>query len=580
MNNNLLVAPQFPDGEIVNAFLIRMSSYSGSQSFAMACRQLLHRKPGLDGMPSFLGRFHEEVGHVYGDIDTIIDKHTEYNFFCCGLPRSRFEAQRARLIQMHRGPVRLARLPLLYSESEARFFQCAECAEQQEKEFGFTFIHRRTGAPFVNVCPHHGLEIQCKSSRLLLFDRHCKSTLSNYQRIMTMELGKRIEDCMEKPVTESGYHKDDLLLLLKGADWIGSDERFHLREFVDAFTKFFAGAFADERLSLMCLSKKHVESAIRSLTRVEKALHPEWCVLFRWFAEVQPRSTPSCGGSAALGAPHPKKRAHSTTVPLRAEIEAAMARHRTLRATAKTMGLSVPLLSTYCKRYGVKVSWRPKKITAQISSEIVDALRAGMHPNEAAEEFNISPSSAYRLLVESGMPLPTVEAKTLRTEEDKTKWRLLVLEHPNASRNALRRLQPNLWMRLNRNAEDWLEENLPAPLPAGCGVRARPSVQLSSKLNLALADATKACSAADHIRMHMSRYRLQDLTGVTLYALKRCEETGSVERREESREAFVDGRLARLTKSIGRPVQRFSLIAKEAGLRTETVRKALKKERT
>jgi predicted DNA-binding protein YlxM (UPF0122 family) len=577
INNNLLVAPHFPDGEVVNAFLIRMSSYSGSHSLTMACRQLLRRKPGLDGMPSFLGKFHEEVGHLYGDIDTLIDKHTEYNFFCCGLPRSRFAEQRARLIEMHRGPVRLARLPLLFSQTEASYLQCSECEEQQKKEFGFAFVHRRTAAPFVNVCPLHGLELRPKMGHPLLFDGQCQSRLSTHQRNMTIELGRRIEQCMETPALESQYHKDDLLLLMKDANWIGCDQRFHVTAFVKSFTSFFNGAFGDARLSLMCQSEKRVETAVRALTRADKALHPEWCVLFRWFVEEQSFSMSPRTADANVGSPLCRRTISSKLVPLRGEIEVELAKTRNLRATAKAMGLSVPLLTAYCKRYGINIYWRPKVLTEQRASEIEKALKEGLHPNEVANEFNISATSVYRQIAASGLPLPSAKEKSLRTVADKAKWLKVVQENPNASRHALRRMQPALWMRLYRNEGAWLEDTLPAPLPPSPAPRARPPEQLSCKLNAALSEAAELCTSEQRKRMHMSSYRLQNLTGVTPYALKRCENDGSVDKHEESCADFAKARISRLSKAVGRPLKSVSVIAKEAGLRTETVRKVTKK---
>lgn len=578
MNQNIVVAPHFPDGELVNAFLIRLMGYSGSPSLALACRRLLNRRPGLDGMPSSLGKFHEELGHVYGDIDMLIDKHTEYNFICCGLPRSRFEAQRARLIEMHRGPVRLCRLPLLFNKSENSYLQCPECSEQQKKEFGFSFIHRRTGAPFVNVCPVHGLVLRPNSTQLPLFDAQCQTQPNNYQIRMTMELARRIDRCMETPAEKSKYHKDDLIQLLRNSGWIGKDVRFRTTEFKKAFFEFFSGAFADDRLVIMCQSEKHVENAIRALLRADKALHPEWCVLFKWFVEECAYPNPTQRITSQPIAFARKRAASPVMVPLRETIEVELAKHRTLHATAREMNISASLLSALCKRHGINVKRRPKTLKEHLSNQIRKAFEEGMPPSKVAEKFDISVSSAYRQLAAlEDVRLPNEKARATRIEADKAEWLQIVHENPGESRYALRKLHSALWMRLYRRAKDWLEANQPSRYPRTNGTTARPPRKLLENINHAVANAVEMCTAPDKKRVNMSQYRLVKLAGVTPYALQSCEENGSVAKREERRDDFVSARIARIASKVGRPINRPSVIAKKAGLRTETVRKATTK---
>jgi len=137
MHPNPIVFPHSPNGQILNDLLARIMKYADSGSVLTACRELLERQPGGDGMPGHLGDFIRIVGDTYGDIDTFIDKHTEFNFYCCGLPKSRFGAQRARLVSFHRGPVRLCRLPLLLGTCNSTFLECPECVDAQKKRKDF-----------------------------------------------------------------------------------------------------------------------------------------------------------------------------------------------------------------------------------------------------------------------------------------------------------------------------------------------------------------------------------------------------------------------------------------------------------
>lgn len=574
MNRKILVAPQFPDGEIVNAFLARILSYGGAHSLSLACRRLLNRRPSLDGMPNYLGLFHQELGHLYGDIDTLIEKHTEFNFICCGLPRAKFPAQRARLIDACKGPVRLCRLPLLFSISENSYLQCPECEEQQKNEFGFSFIHRRMGAPFVNVCPIHGVPLHSSTGQFLLFDAHCQSKPNSYQLGMTMELGKRVDYCMETSANNSKYHKDSVVEFMKSTGWIAENNRIHLMGFTRRFSSFFDGAFCDERLKILCQTEHLIENAMRALLHAEKGIHPEWCVLFSWFAEENPYTIPSQLAVTKTSEAEHKRMASPKVMPLRVEIEANLSNYKTMKATANAMKISIPLLSSLCKRYEINVSWRPKKLKESLSSQIRDALVNGMSPSEVSTKFNISLASVYRRLADlADVPLPREAALTASIAADKEEWLCALQSNPDMPRNALRKKYPSLWMRLYRNEHDWLMSNQPPHMLITNGVRANPPGQLLSNLNNALAEAADVCTTPEQKRINMSHYRLEQLTRVPPFALRKCEETGLVKKREEPRDDFIRGRLARLGSYAGKP----STIAKKAGLREETVRKVIKK---
>lgn len=393
-----------------------------------------------------------------------------------------------------------------------------------------------------------------------------------------MELGRRIEFCMERPAGESKYQKDDVVALMKTSGWIGDHRRVHLAEFLKQFSGFFKGAFTDERLELMCQSCTHVENAIRALLRSDKALHPEWCVLFRWFVEeltyTEPRSANAL--RACVGPCRNGRRQQSETS--REAIVAAFAIHKTLRATAEAMNIGVLVLGTLCKRYGVDVSWRPKALTSEMSHEIKLAFEKGMAPSEVAEVFGISVTSAYRQLsIWEDAELPSKKALASRIEADKAEWLDVVKRNPGISRNALRKMRAALWMRLHRNVPAWLEAHLPLPLPRSNGKKSSPPKELITKLNQAVSDAVQACTDQAGKRVHISHSRLRVHTGVTPFALKAFVANGAVEELAEPRSTFVNARISVAIKLVGRPIEKFASAAKKAGLRTETVRKALKK---
>jgi hypothetical protein len=539
MNPNIVVAPPFPDGEIVNAFLIRVLRYGGSASLAKVCRQLLRRQPGLDGMPSYLGRFYQELGYLYGDLEALINKHTEFNFFACGLPQGRIAAQRARLIEAHSGPVRLCRLPLLFSVSENRYLQCPECEREQMREFGFTFIHRRHGAPFVNVCPIHGIKLRPSSGQEWLYDAKCQMSPNDYQKGMTIELGKRIEQCMEKPAAQSKYHKDSVIQLLKTSGWIGDDGRFCEIKFCTEFAKYFAGAFADIRLEVLCQSERYIGHAARALLRFERALHPEWCVLFTWFTEHNPCPRQLSRKPLESSNLIPKQLVARSSLPGQDAVEVELGKRRTLTEAAAALGIATTTLTTLCGRFDIAVGKRPKKLRPQLLAQIKAALENGKNLTEVAKECDVSISTAWRQRVISKIIPPSpeeVQAKHVAIA--KQQWLSMIRSNPGASTTALRKMDGSVYMRLLRGDKAWLESNKP-PRNARA-VRSQTPLQASLilRLNEALADAADVCTVPENKRVNISRYRLQKLSRVTPFALQKCEQKNLVDKREEDRRKF------------------------------------------
>lgn len=580
INHNVLVAPQFPDGEIVNAFLVRLLSYGGQHTLNMAARRLLNRRPGLDGMPSSLGKFHEELGHLYGDVDWLIDRHTEYNFYCCGLPKNKFEDQRNRLIEMMRGPVRLCRLPLLFNASENCFLQCPECAITQKTEFGFDFIHRRTRAPFVNVCSIHGNLLVSSHAQMRLFDERCQREPNCHEVQRTMELGKRIEHCMETPANASQYQKDEVIAQLIKSGWMVNRKRVQLSQLIASFSLYFKGSFADERLELMCQSSSYIEKALRSLVRSDRAVHPEWCVLLKWFAEEQHHVHRFANRepiTVRIPAATPVVQSY---IPSPQSIQNELENGRTLPAIAHSMGISNELLRALCKRSSLDVAWRPKLITPELAAGVSDAFRNGMLPKDVAKAFNISLGSAYRQLsILDEVELPSKRAFAQRIQEDKAEWLLHRAENEGLSRNAMRKTRMALWMRLYRNAPDWLEANSPAPLPRKRSANTRPARTLIRTLNEVLSAASDECRHPEKKRVYVSQNLLRAKAGISPYAMKSLVSKGEVSEFAEPRSTFVSSRLELVLakRVVGRPVEKLAMVAKEAGLRTETVRRALKK---
>lgn len=283
--SNALFLPAFPDGELVSHFLRRLCHGARALSVPPASKRLVGRRPELSAMPNDLVRFHREVGHFYGSIASLVDRHTLCDLHCCGLPMDRFTLQRARLEKKLFTATRLNHLPVDMTPPQLVRLRCTDCEKEQERDYGFAFIHRRTEVPFVEVCGTHGIALRSEVGEAGPYElcRRCVPDL--YQREMALEYSRRICVAVETPVAQSPYHKDAVAERLLAAGWASPARRLHFDDLIPQFSFFFRNAFSDGRLALLVEHPLYIEAAVRAIFRCDRNVHPVWCVLFLWFAE-------------------------------------------------------------------------------------------------------------------------------------------------------------------------------------------------------------------------------------------------------------------------------------------------------
>ncbi|SAK99561.1 hypothetical protein AWB76_07742 [Caballeronia temeraria] len=560
-----LVIPPFPRGQLVNDFLENLFFTDVPRSLLIACRTLLARRPGLDSMPSGLSQFHEVVGHLYGTAYEIADEHTLLSYFCCGLRRCKFAAQTERLINVTPGPVRLTRLPVLFDVLEGEHLWCPECQEEQRRDYGFTFNHRRTAAPFVNTCFKHRCLLRPRSGQYLLFDERCVKTPTPFQLANGFEFCRRVSDCSEQSAECSNYHKDEVARSLIASGWRNESGRLNLREFVDEFCAFYRNAFSDDRLDLLVQSTSLVENGIRGLLREERAVHPVWCILFAWFSEYCYR-TP-CRVTKAIVERRPP--------PTADELRAVMQHCGTLSATANALAIGVSKVAVLCRRFGIPASWRPKRVGCETIEAILSSVAHGMSPREVEQKFGLSRSTIYRILA-SHPDILTARRRAIaaRTENAKALWDAATSRLPSLSDTAIRRELPAVWAQLYRHEGAWLQQRQRKLLVNRAKHRNGRPTPLLHRLEAALAQAHESCNQPDKPPVRRSIYELRRRIGVSEYAFRSTLQGSPSLVGSELRKSFVCRRLAWAQTRIADPIQSVSAwkIAHEAKLRLSSIK--------
>jgi hypothetical protein len=564
-DEDIIYAAPLVKGQVLHDHARRVRTVAKSNSLRQKSILLLEKLPGLDGMPSGLNTHHHNLGHLYKPLDALVSEHTEENAFRCGISPARYDVLRARLVGRPVGPVRPSFLPVLLTVNERLYRQCPECCDEHIATRGFAHIELHNGLPFVSMCPIHGIELRSTAEQALLFDQVCRDAANAYQRLREFEYSVLMRQCLQMPAEQSPFNRCAIVEALTLGRWIGGNGRLNLAEFLHAFIGVYNGSFSDVRLDILCTSPKYVENALRSLLREDRALHPVWCVLFRWFAD-------SCACSVRTA--RPKAREPEAVEPSEQQIRTALSEHSSLTSTAAALGVSASYLNCMCRRFGVARVWRPKKLDPAILQSIHRAFDEGVHPKDVMRRFKVSQSTAYRILASrEDRVLPIQRRTQQRTEAAKAAWLEAVSCHPSASEKSLRQKYNAIWMHLYRHARTWLNE-----IETAKTARRRHSIKsrdslLVARVSDALRSAHGRYTAPGTKPVFKSAYRLRIAIGMNEHAFESTA-TGNVARNVvESPSEFVARRIRWAYSSGQIPPYKLSTIARALSLKPSTIQK-------
>ncbi|MGT2430937.1 TnsD family Tn7-like transposition protein [Cupriavidus basilensis] len=562
LSSQVLITP-FPDGETVNSFLRRNGTFAGDSTLGRISRELLARRPGLDGMPSRLDEFQARIGYLFGKRDALEAKHTLLAYELLGVPPDRHEIQKARLRMRCTGPIRSSRLPVLLAPSERTFLVCPECGEEALERYGFSFTHRRDVAPFVVACPDHFCWLRSSAQRQLLFDAQCRRALSTEQLPNAIRFAMHSAACVEADEMLSAYRKAGVVDALRNTHWLTEGNRFRLSELIETFQSFFRDHFDDCRLDNLVSTPNYVEAALRALMREDRAIHAVWCILLTWFTQNCECRRP-CNSA---------RRHREVKVLCDDRVRTALSLHGTVVSAANELGTSAHQLTIFCRCAGIPVDARPSKLDNTTLATIRQHIVAGMHPQEIARATQMSTSSIYRVLA----AMPSVESHYRRlvrrsTDEAKQLWLMFREEHPEAAQTQVRRKAPATFAVLHRNAPEWLKR----VTPRAASAHARVCVRRSSVALSALARATDAAwthlDSFDGPPVRRSAYRLRELLGINEYALNSSIAHSALSPFSQTRDDYIAARVSWVTRCGPQVRLDDWRIARAAALRLTTLK--------
>ncbi|WP_088707633.1 TnsD family Tn7-like transposition protein [Noviherbaspirillum denitrificans] len=513
MASTVLMKPPFPWNETVNSFLDRVGSFDHGASLRQGRIRLLSRhSPLLDTIPGSIQKLCEAFGYAYGNEEQILRGHTLFDYFACGLTPERVDEFRRRLIFGNRGPIRPSRLALLFTPGEQEHLHCAECDEDNLQNRGYLYAFRQHAAPFVHVCPWHHTVLTPEKGYSRLFESHCRSTQQGSRKYLK-EFSTRTAACIETSWNESPYHRGRLLSQLSAAGWHIEFKRIWLAKFTSEFHKKFDKAFDDERLRCLVSSDRYVIAALRALARKDRSLHPVWCLLFRWLTEEVENHQASKRRA-------PEQARKSQNLGLK-EVADAIKSEGSIRKAAVRLGVDTSFLASYARRYGIAVRLRPKRLNETLRQNIEACLQCGQSPSRVSQSCNVSLSTVYRVALANPRCYSPYRKHVVRSKLDAAReaWRNALEQNQSLTVTELRRRQLSNWTFLYRHDRDWLIQNSPRRQTSRTPSSPLRSESLLRIASNALSEASVNCECQDKAPIRKSKYRLQELTGLSEFAL-------------------------------------------------------------
>ncbi len=276
---------------------------------------------------------------------------------------------------------------------------------------------------------------------------------------------------------------------------------------MENFSCFFAGAFADVRLSLLTREPQYLETSIRAIFGQTQTVHPVWCILFRWFAE-------SC---VSVPGRHRHAIVPATATFDKRDVERRIQLAGSVTGAAKGMGIDAMRLSLICRQMGIEVKGVSSRYSADFLAQIEAAIDRGDSRKEIAEKFGLSETMTSRLM---SLHPRTTQVRTsvrVRLAKEKRTWVAAVKAHPTSPSASLRHQHRSTWSYLKRHAPEWLRTHGGTGEMTPHGRRVACPPELRRRLEVAIARAEESSKARFD---EMPASRIAAYTGVSEYAIK------------------------------------------------------------
>lgn len=387
---------------------------------------------------------------------------------------------------------------------------CSQCNEEDIRDHGTAYWHRRHQLPGVWACPRHGRPLRYSTYRV---DRRKKSSYvlpCDPDILASAPLQEVSHSGMEAlrrfAVLSATILDTDLPApysaerlrhaYLHGLKAQGLLTRHgHVR--VQALTQRLQTHYVD--ISKFppfdwILSPSRIEGFARLVRQPRSDIHTTYHVLmidalfgswtsfarvYEWEAAILPVQEPR----------HESTTGMSTTVCLDARATAVLAQvksnARSLSAVCKENRIDYQtVLRQFAAAGEVVVVRRPKLLTAELRASVVEALMQGLPQRQVAASLGLSRTTVDRVCVETpSLHADWQRARFLRVRDiERKKMQAFLIDNPGVGRARARAVGDNGYSWLNRHDADWLRSAITAKVPVrGQAQRRRERVQWQAR---------------------------------------------------------------------------------------------------
>lgn len=510
----LLFIPSFPIDETICGYINRCSKYNGCFEESGFRRFLNRRRSIALGLSSSIKSFCEAFDYSVGDEDSLLKYHSLFDYYACGLHQTRRNLFADRIITgTPLGPVRPARLPLLFTPTNNEIWTCPECNKQSLAELGFTYNRRQFIAPFVRVCNVHKCKLMPEYFPVKSYENLCVGDLQKEPTNEEIEYALRTALCIGMTSENSIYSRDAIAQHLKSKGWVLNSYRGDFQILTAQFIRKFSRAFNDVRLCRLCTEEKYIGTALRTLYREDRNIHPLWCILIRWLIDELPehKSTPSFINSES------NRRAALS----RSEIVESINKFRTLRAAAKALQIDVSDFTALVKREEIPYIRRTQHVTDEKVNHVTELLREGASISDISAITSLSVKTIYRIatIFPEARQCQLQLKATKRLIDSKKNWLKALEAYPLQSIKYIRNQVSGAWTYLYRHDRNWLIENSNPRLNIKKSHRRNHDKQLEQLAQQAIFTAANQSVGEDNRPRRVSVYRLKTQTGLSEYLL-------------------------------------------------------------
>ena len=473
--------------------LVAIAHRWGGSSRGEQISQSLFGSPGAGlrhDFPSHLDEFSRRTESAYGQPDEIALNATVLPYFLRFRPP---EVQAKALALMRGDTVESLKfvlgLPAGPSGASMPLCSCEDCIRENKDVHGFAYWHLQHQLPGAFVCANHGAPILESSIRI---DGRGRSTLFLPDDPEVISTSTSIITDLQQPLLQrlsilsaaalnnilpGGYSPQILLatyhhglkqqgLLTKGGQVRASDfvkwlrDQYHLIAGLDPFNRIIDECHVEGMLRLVRKPRGNFHS-ISHLLLID-ALFGSWekfASVYTW--EHQMELPLLLQDETDSEEAHPACEYETLVIELARRHENG---EGSVTALSRKLGIDVSTAIRWLGKLGLMdVSRRPKVLTHEIRSEIIQSIKCGEPFRQISTTFSLSRATIDRICNEQPKLHEVWRAasheRVWRAEREK--FEILIRSSPDITRAELRQAKNSGYSWLLRHDKEWLKSRLP-----------------------------------------------------------------------------------------------------------------------